>query len=175
VRSSAETHATSSPSMDISKASNFERFVHDLLGRDGARVRALFEGEIAARGMFALQPPEAARIAQFGFSSGRSTHADRIAAMRRTWQQDGRIIDTHTADGVHVARHHVEEGVPMIVFETALPAKFADSVREAIGILPPRPAALHDLESRPRHCVELPADVRRVQDYIAQHARPVDG
>ena len=46
VRNGAETHETSSPSMDISKASNFERFVFDLLGRDGARVRQLFDDEI---------------------------------------------------------------------------------------------------------------------------------
>src|SRR4029079_10072351 len=39
VRSSADTHETSSPSMDISKASNFERFVFDLLGRDAGKDR----------------------------------------------------------------------------------------------------------------------------------------
>jgi threonine synthase len=87
-RASAETHETSSPSMDISKASNFERFVFDLLGRDGARVKQLF-----TQPAFALTPHEHAHIAQFGFVSGRSTHADRLATIRSTWQQSRRRAD----------------------------------------------------------------------------------
>src|SRR5437867_9462464 len=78
VRGSAETHETSSPSMDISKASNFERFVFDLLGRDAARTRTLFTDEIGTRGTFTLAADEIGRIAGHGFVSGRSTHADRL-------------------------------------------------------------------------------------------------
>jgi threonine synthase len=55
VRGSADTHETSSPSMDISKASNFERFVFDLLGRDGARVKApVWRAAVASQGRFDL-------------------------------------------------------------------------------------------------------------------------
>ena len=85
VRASAETHETSSPSMDISKASNFERFVFDLLGRDGARVADLFGTGLARDGGFQLSPAETARIAGFGFVSGKSSHADRLATIRSTW------------------------------------------------------------------------------------------
>lgn len=170
VRGSAETHETSSPSMDISKASNFERFVFDLLGRDAVRTRALFAGELSRNGAFTLTREEFARIAAFGFVSGRSTHADRVATIRDTAQRCGVVIDTHTADGLKVAREHRDVNVPMIVLETALPAKFAATIVEALGEEPPRPAALQGIESLPRRCVVMRPDVHAVKDYIAAKA-----
>src|SRR3982751_4235763 len=77
VRAGNETHATSSPSMDISKASNFERFVFDLVDRDAGRLRTLFVDGVDRSGRFALKADELARVPRFGFVSGRSTHADR--------------------------------------------------------------------------------------------------
>ncbi|MFO1288747.1 MAG: threonine synthase, partial [Rubrivivax sp.] len=132
-RGAAETHETSSPSMDISKASNFERFVFDLVGRDGARTRSLFADALAREGGFTVSRAEFARIGEYGFVSGRSTHADRLATIRTTWQRSERLVDTHTADGLKVAREHLEPGVPMIVLETAQPAKFAETIREAFA------------------------------------------
>jgi threonine synthase len=170
VRGGAETLATSSPSMDISKASNFERFVFDLVGRDPARVHELFEAGVARAGRFSLRPQEFARVAEHGFVSGRSTHADRIATIRDLATRTGRVIDPHTADGWKVAQAHAEPGVPMIVLETALPAKFADAIVEATGRAPPRPAAFVGLEERPRRCTVLPVDAGAVQRYIAAHA-----
>ncbi|HEX5687588.1 MAG TPA: threonine synthase [Ideonella sp.] len=169
VRKGAETHETSSPSMDISKASNFERFVFDLLGRDGARTRELFSTQIERQGAFSLSADEFARIARFGFQSGRSTHADRVATIRSTWENHGSMIDTHTADGVKVAAERVEAGVPMIVLETALPAKFAETIREALGREPERPAGLAGIEALPKRFTVMPPDVARVKTYIAQH------
>ncbi|MBS0306498.1 MAG: threonine synthase [Proteobacteria bacterium] len=169
-RSTAQTHETSSPSMDISKASNFERFVFDLVGRDGARTKALFGQTLARAGGFTVTREEFARAAAFGFVSGRSTHADRLATIRSTWQRHGTLVDTHTADGLKVAREHREAGVPMIVLETAQPAKFAATIREAIGREPEVPAALAGLERLPRRCAVLPADAREVKRYIEAHA-----
>jgi threonine synthase len=169
VRRSSETHETSSPSMDISKASNFERFVFDLLARDGARVQSLFGHEIAQQGGFTLGAAEMAPAASFGFVSGRSTHADRVATIRDTFQRCDTIIDTHTADGLKVAREHLEPGVPMIVLETALPAKFAETIREAIGRDPAPPAALLGIEKLPKRFVVMPVDAGRVKGYIEQH------
>ncbi len=169
VRGTAETHETSSPSMDISKASNFERFVFDLLGRDGARTRELFGAALARDGGFTVTPAEFDAIARYGFVSGRSTHADRLATIRSTWQRSGVIVDTHTADGLKVAREHRQSGVPMIVLETALPAKFAATIREAIGIDPEPPAALRGIEALPRRCAVMPADAAAVQRYIREH------
>lgn len=170
VRGSADTYETSSPSMDISKASNFERFVFDLLGRDAARLRALFGEELAAKGRFTLGE-DAMRQARetFGFVSGKSTHADRVATIRDTWQRFGTMIDTHTADGLKVAREQREDGVPMVVLETALPIKFAATIVEALGREPERPAKYDGIESLPRRVTVLPADVERVKQFIAAH------
>jgi threonine synthase len=169
VRRSAETFETSSPSMDISKASNFERFVFDLLGRDGARTAELFGPAMARTGGFAVTPQEHAQIAGFGFVSGRSTHADRLATIRDAWTRFGTMIDTHTADGLKVAREHLQPGVPMLVLETALPAKFAATLQEAPGLEPDRPAALRDIESLPKRFTVMPVDAPRVKDYIVRH------
>ena len=175
VRASAETHETSSPSMDISKASNFERFVFDLLGRDGARVAELFGPGLVRDGGFQLSPTEFARLADFGFVSGKSTHADRLATIRSTWEQHADMIDTHTADGLKVGREYRSAGapdVPMIVLETALPAKFAATIEEALGRVPTRPAALVGLEALPKRFSVLPVDAERVKAYINWHCAP---
>jgi threonine synthase len=172
VRGSADTHETSSPSMDISKASNFERFVFDLLGRDGAKTKALFGDALSTQGQFDLsQDPRFAQAAgQYGFLSGKSTHADRLATIRDTHQRYGVTIDTHTADGVKVAREHRGDGsVPMIVLETALPIKFAQTIVEALGHAPERPAKFEGIEDLPKRVQVMPADVDLVKAYIARH------
>jgi threonine synthase len=169
VRGAAETHETSSPSMDISKASNFERFVFDLLGRDGARTLQLFKSEVEQRGSFTLTSLEFARVRHYGFVSGKSTHADRLATIRDTWQRFATMIDTHTADGLKVAREHLTPGVPMLVLETALPAKFAETIRDALGREPERPAALQGLEQLPKRFKVMPVDAQAVKAYIAQN------
>jgi len=170
VRSAAETHETSSPSMDISKASNFERFVFDALGRDAGRTRALF-AEVETRRVFALQPRERERIAAFGFMSGRSTSADRLATIRAVHDRFGEVIDPHTADALKVARDHTDPATPMIVLETALAAKFNATVRAAIGIDAPRPARLAGLEALPRRFTTMPADVATLKAFIAENDR----
>jgi threonine synthase len=170
VRSSAETFETSSPSMDISKASNFERFVFDLLGRDGARTRELFGAGLQRDGAFTLSADEKARIAGFGFVSGSSTHADRLATIRDTDARFGVVIDTHTADGLKVAREHLNPGEPMIVLETALPVKFAETIQEALGRKPTLPPGLADLESRPKRFTVVPADVAVIKAFVEAHA-----
>ncbi|HUG23663.1 threonine synthase [Piscinibacter sp.] len=170
VRGSAETHETSSPSMDISKASNFERFVFDLIGRDAARTRQLFKTDVEDHGSFTLSSGEFARIADYGFVSGSSTHADRVATIRDTWQRFGTMIDTHTADGLKVAREHLDPGIPMLVLETALPAKFAETIVEALGREPDRPAAMRGIEQLPKRFTVMPVDTQAVKAFIAQNA-----
>jgi threonine synthase len=172
-RASAETHHTTSPSMDISKASNFERFVFDLLGRDGGATQALFQTALQTQGYFDLSnTPLFARIKEYGFASGSSTHADRLATIRDAYFNHGQLIDTHTADGVKVAREHLSAGVPMIVLETALPAKFAETIREALQRMPDRPSGLEDLEQRPQRFEVMAADVTKVRALIEQNCRP---
>ena len=174
VRGTADTHETSSPSMDISKASNFERFVFDLLGRDGARVKALFGEGLSKTGQFDLSadPAFAQAAARYGFVSGKSTHANRLDTIRTTFEQHGMVIDTHTADGLKVALDHrktpAELAVPMIVLETALPIKFASTIVEALGREPDRPAKFEGIEALPKRVQVMDADVVAIKALIAQ-------
>lgn len=172
VRSSAETLETSSPSMDISKASNFERFVFDLLGRDGERVADLFGVQLAQQGFFDLSETDEFRSLQedFGFASGSSTHADRVATIQQVWDECGVMIDPHTADGVKVATSTEPVEVPMVVLETALPVKFAATIREALGREPEVPAAFAHLDLLPRHVIELPKDVGALKELVVAKA-----
>ncbi len=171
VRTSADTHETSSPSMDISKASNFERFVFDLLGRDAAKTQDLFGGQLSEKGRFDLSGDPAFKGAsqRYGFVSGSSTHADRLATIRQTFEKSGAMIDTHTADGLKVAREYLQPGIPMIVLETALPIKFAQTIVEALGREPDRPARFVGLEAMPRRVTRMAADVVQIKSYIAAH------
>jgi threonine synthase len=174
VRKSAETYHTTSPSMDISKASNFERFIYDLLGRDAERVRALFK-KVETHGGFDLSGKpgsdgdEFKKVAQFGFVSGKSVHADRIATIRDVQEKYGVTIDTHTADGVKVARENLTSGVPMLVLETALPAKFNETIREALGRDAERPAGFESIEALPQRFEVMKADAAAVKSFIVQH------
>ena len=171
VRSSSETHATSSPSMDISKASNFERFIFDLVERDSELLRELW-WEVDTRSEFHLGgTPIWPLVAASGLVSGRSTHTDRIRTIRTMFERYGIVIDPHTADGIKVALEHIDRDVPMICLETALPAKFPQTIVEAIGREPERPAAYVGLEARPQRFEVLPADVEAVKSFIARHVR----
>ena len=171
VRGADETLATSSPSMDISKASNFERFVFDLLGRDPRRTAELFGERLTQERAFDLADSDEFRgqVERFGFVSGASTHADRLAEIRRVYDEDRVVIDPHTADGVHVARRSGVEG-PIIVLETALPIKFSDTIVEAIGMVPPLPARFEDLMDLPRHVIDAPNDAAAVRAIIEERA-----
>ncbi|PKO25587.1 MAG: threonine synthase [Betaproteobacteria bacterium HGW-Betaproteobacteria-8] len=169
-RGSANTYHTSSPSMDISKASNFERFVFDLVGRDSAKVRELWS-KVDAGGAFDLkQDGLFGKVADYGFVSGSSNHANRMQTIRATREKYDVTIDTHTADGLKVALEYREPGVPMVVLETALPAKFEDAIVEALGQKPERPADLAGLENLPQRFVVMDADVDAIKQFIVEHS-----
>ena len=170
VRKAAEVKATSSPSMDISKSSNFERYAYDLVGRDPFRLKSLWT-ELDANGVFALAGTEIfRRVADTGFLSGSSTHADRLATIRRVWKDYGVMIDPHTADGIKVGLEHRERGVALVCMETAQPAKFAETIREALGRDPERPAGFEDLEKLPQRVEVVDADAAAVKRHIERHA-----
>jgi threonine synthase len=169
-RSAAETAHTSSPSMDISKASNFERFIFDLAGGDGAKVRELWAAVDQGQAFDLKQHGLFERVADYGFESGKSSHADRIATIRMAAEKYATVIDPHTADGLKVGLEHREPGVPMVCLETALPAKFEDAIVEALGRKPERPAGLEDLETLPQRYEVLDVDVDAVKAVIAGYA-----
>jgi threonine synthase len=168
-RSAQHTYATSSPSMDISRASNFERFVYDLMDADSNRVKALWR-DVAETGQFDLSALLPSFAEKYGFVAGASSHADRLATIRSTYDETGVLIDPHTADGVKVAKEFVESGVPMLVLETALPAKFSETIEEALGRPAPPPAALAGLESLPQRVHVMDCDAEAVKAYVREHA-----
>lgn len=168
-RGSANTYQTSSPSMDISKASNFERFVFDLVGRDSTKMRELWQ-KVDAGGAFDLKADGYFnQVPNYGFVSGSSNHQNRMQTIRATQEKYGVTIDTHTADGLKVAQELRKPDVPMLVLETALPAKFEDAIVEALGTVPERPASLKGLEDLPQRSVVMDVDVEAVKAFIVSN------
>lgn len=155
--------------MDISKASNFERFVFDLVGRNPAVIRQWWQEIDTGRSFDLSGTPFLARLPEFGFVSGKSTHADRLATIRRTFEKYGLMIDTHTADGLKVGSELRTHGIPMIVLETALPVKFEETMVEALGQKPERPASLQGIENLPQRVAVMDVSVEAVKRFIEQH------
>lgn len=170
VRAAAEVVPTSSPSMDISKASNFERFVYDLVGQAAGVVAELWRKVDRDGGFDLAGTPYLEQLPKFGFVSGCSTHADRLATIRATYEKYGVVIDTHTADGLKVALDHRTPDVPTICLETAQPAKFAETIRAALGRDPDRPPGYAGIEALPQRVEVMDADVAAVKAFIARHA-----
>jgi len=155
--------------MDISRASNFERFVFDLHDGDSAQVAKLWR-ELSSEGFFDLSDRLGEFESKYGFVAGVSRHDNRLETIRRVFDDTGYLIDPHTADGVKVAQEYMEPGVPMLVLETALPAKFSETIEQALGRPVPMPVGLEDLMQRPQKVTLLPCDVASVRAYIIEHA-----
>ncbi len=168
-RASADTHATSSPSMDVSKASNLERFVFDVLGRDPERTAAAWN-EVDETGSFDLSSEQARFADEYGIVSGTSTHADRLATIKAVFDRSGVVIDPHTADGVRVAQDHRDGDVPMLVLETALARKFPETVEEALGVAPEVSASDKELLAREQRVVPMDFDEAALRAYVTEHA-----
>ncbi len=124
--------------------------------------------QVESDGRFDLSTsPLFADVSQrFGFASGRASHDDCIATIRDVDAHTGIVVDPHTAVAVKVAREHAAAGVPMVVLETAKPAKFAETIREALGRDAEVPARFADLLDRPQKSSHLVADPQAVKDYI---------
>ncbi|MGX1696482.1 threonine synthase [Microbacterium keratanolyticum] len=168
-RSAAQTLATSSPSMDISKASNLERFIFDLVGRDATKVVAAWR-DLDEQGFFDFTADLGRFEDEFGIVSGTSTHADRLATIRSVYETTGEIIDPHTADGVKVAREYVESGVPMLVLETAKPEKFAETIQEAIGVELDYSPELQAMLDAPQFVTEMADDEQALRAFVEANA-----
>jgi threonine synthase len=164
-----ETVATSSPSMDISKASNLERFIYDVLGKSATKLKAVWS-LLDQEGQFTLADEVENFASVYGFVSGSSTHDNRIAEIQRVHERASIIIDPHTADGVHVAREFVEPEIPMLVFETAKPQKFSDTVIEALGQPAPLGPELRGLLELDQHTVAMSDDPEELGAFISEHA-----
>ncbi len=166
-RSAEHTYITSSPSMDISKASNFERFIFDLLDRDPEQIKTLW-AQVEAKTGFNLADKLNDARQKFGFVSGKSTHQDRLQTIQTVYKADRQYIDTHTADSVKVAREMRLAEEKMICLETALATKFEDTIKEALGqdIHVPRPHGSENIESLPQYVQLMPNNAETVKQFI---------
>lgn len=172
-RPADKTYVTSSPSMDISKASNFERFVYLLLDKDSTRVNELFDGVKAGKG-FDLSDVLDAVNNRYGFAAGKSTHQDRLNTIKAVYENYNDLIDPHTADGVKVAQELQKEGEVIICAETALPVKFSETIFEAVGEIEiERPEHTKGLESLEQHVTVLDNDASLVANEIKAVVAPI--
>ncbi|SDY84666.1 threonine synthase [Nitrosomonas sp. Nm58] len=167
-RTSSETHHTSSPSMDISKASNFERFIFDLTERNAMRIKELWQSIDKGNAFDLFGTALWVKAKDFGFVSGTSHHAARIDMIHKLYHEYKVLVDTHTADGVKVGLEYREPGVPLICLETALPTKFAESIKEAVGFEPTRPAGFENLEDLPQRFEVMDNNVDAIKTFISQ-------
>ncbi|MEM9100922.1 MAG: threonine synthase [Pseudomonadota bacterium] len=158
-----EVQATLSPAMDIQVSSNFERFLYDLCGYDGSIVRAKM-AELKAYSQYQLSETQLLKAQQF-FVAYKVSQSETLATIKAL-AEEGIVCDPHTAVGVAAAKKYTDDRV--ICLSTAHPAKFPDSVHQAIGILPEKTASIAALEGLPQRCDSLPADVNVIRQYIQE-------
>ncbi len=124
---------TSSPSMDILISSNLERLIYRIAGEDDGRDRELMS-ELASVGKYEITPEMREQLADF--YGNFATEDETAAAIRRVYESDDYIMDTHTAvaDAVY-DKYRRETGDPTktLIASTASPYKFTRSVMQAIG------------------------------------------
>ncbi len=159
--------ATSSPSMDIQIASNFERYLYYLRGENGAQVRRDMEG-FAASGRLDLSLFKE-QVAQ-DFRSYSVSEEETIATIGDFHGRYGYLLDPHTAVGVKAALELRDPQRPVICLATAHPAKFGAAVTRAIGSEPPLPPSLADLNTKKSRCVVLDAENAIIKEFVAQNA-----
>ncbi|MEL7487208.1 MAG: threonine synthase [Pseudomonadota bacterium] len=163
---------TTSPSMDIQVASNFERLVFEATGRDGAAAAAF--AEKAAAGEAVAVPASALAEMRRDFTSEAATTEETERAIARHYKAHNILIDPHTAVGVVAAEKARSAGAlrgPVVTLATAHPAKFPEAVRAASGVSPALPERLSDLYEREERCLSAPADVEAIAAILRAHAR----
>ncbi len=165
--SRGQVRATSSPSMDIQVASNFERYLYYLRGEDGRAVRADMEG-FAATGRLDLSA-FTGRVCE-DFRSRSVSEEETIATISEFYRRYDYLLDPHTAVGVKAALDLRDSGRPVVCLATAHPAKFGAAVSQAIGSEPPLPPALAELTNRESRCTVLAAEIEAVKTFVAANA-----
>lgn len=159
---------TSSPSMDISKASNLERFFFDLADR---KASTLSEWMHTFEGKHSIDLGETLRdkAKDYGFYSGSSTHDQRALEIKRIYDTSNRVIDPHTAAAVKVAKDYQIDTVPMICMETAKPCKFENTIKQSLGFIPARPKGYENIENAKQRFYQVDDNTQALKDFIRQH------
>ena len=165
-----QVQPTAAPSMDIQVSSNFERLLFDLHGRDADALAATMRGFETTKTL----KLDADMLAQASlFTSCRIDEDGMELALRWACANAGELIDPHTAIGLAAAREvELAAEVPVVTLATAHPAKFRDAVERASGMRPTMPTRAQGLFDRQERFATLPAELRVVEDYIAERAVP---
>ena len=164
----AKVVATSSPSMDIQVASNFERYLYYLYECDADRTRK--DLELFSQSGKLCFADNLLRTIQQDFASKSVTEAETLGTIKTFYGEHNYLLDPHTAVGVNAARACASPGVPVVCLATAHPAKFGGAVTKAIGKPPETPPELKGLADKESRCEILDPDFKTVQDYIARYA-----
>jgi len=164
----SEVVATSSPSMDIQMASNFERYLYYLYGCAPERIKRDFE-QFSQSGRLSFDENLLDSI-QADFASKSVNEAETFATIKQFYQEHNYLLDPHTAVGVNAAQECCSENIPVVCLATAHPAKFGDAVLKAIGKAPDLPPGLQGLEDMESRCKVLDPDIEAVQDFIVNNA-----
>jgi threonine synthase len=159
--------ATSSPSMDIQAASNFERYLYYLMDENPVRTKDAMD-LFAGTGKIDLS--SSCDQIRRDFIATTASEEDVLNTIQLFYKEHGYILDPHTAVGVHAALIHQQKGIPVICLSTAHPAKFGETVEKAIGIPPELPPAIAVLANKPSRCELMAPDRNLIQDFIRKHA-----
>lgn len=166
--SAGKVVSTSSPSMDIQVASNFERYLYYLNNMDAEKTRQDFE-TFSKTGALRFDTALQKRIKQ-DFASKSVNESETANTIIKFYAEHGYLMDPHTAVGVNAALSLRERDIPMICLSTAHPAKFGEAVKMAIGREPDMPESLAELEDKESRCRVLDAETAGIKTFIEQHA-----
>jgi threonine synthase len=129
-----EFYRTESPSMDILVSSNLERLLFELSFRR-PEVVSRWMADLSGKGWYEITPAgleELRKLFHGGFADRRET----LRAIKQAFQEQGYVMDTHTAVGYSVLQQYRQEtgdGSPALLASTASPFKFNQAVLEALG------------------------------------------
>lgn len=164
--SKADVQATSSPSMDIQAASNFERYLFYLFDKNPERTK---EAMLDFTDTGKLQLENYCDQVKRDFAAESVSEKEIEQTIREFKENHGYLLDPHTAVGVFAAIKHQQNNIPMICLATAHPAKFGDTVKKATGTEPEQPASLRGLLEKESRCEKMTGDRIAIMSYIQKH------
>jgi threonine synthase len=160
----SETIITLSPAMDVQLASNLERYLYYLFGKNPAKLRRFFNC-LARDGYVQISDDEHAQLMR-DFQAVAVSDKQILLRILRWYDDFNYIMDPHTSTAVQASAG--KSG--MICLATAHSAKFDSAVRQSIGIVAEPPVCLLGLKDKETRCVTLPANTQATAKYISDHA-----
>jgi len=162
-----EVIPTSSPSMDIQAASNFERYLYYLVDEEPEKTKEIME-DFAMNGMLNLSP----YVDQIrrDFSASSISENEVRATIKQFKDEYNYVLDPHSSVGVCAALQHKKQGVPMVCLATAHPAKFGDTVEQATGTKVELPESLQKIMTKDTRCELMDSNSFLIKKFIKKHS-----